>query len=131
MAAICIDQILDIGTKRWQGNKDEVGKAPAPIGAPQQFMLPSVDNVRAISPVLSCDVTSLRTVLEGLPIGSIPLPSTHTHHFHPLLSLHSLLFFPTLYNVARRVLSHSLQRREGQGLRPGYQVHERYHHPGL
>lgn len=44
MSALCMEDILDIGTKRWSGNRTEVESAPAPVGAPAQFMLPSVDN---------------------------------------------------------------------------------------
>ena len=49
MASLCMSDILDIGSKNWRGHKAEVGSAMSEAGAPMQFMLPSVDDVRISS----------------------------------------------------------------------------------
>ena len=47
MAALMIDDILDIGTSRWRGNVREM-EGITSAGAPTQFMLPQCDNVSIV-----------------------------------------------------------------------------------
>ena len=52
MSAIGLD-ILEIGTAKWNGNRQAEIEL-SPMGAPSQFMLPSVDNVSTLMVARYC-----------------------------------------------------------------------------